>query len=60
MPSNQGLDTQQSSQRRVQAEEQGANRGTQGRQQRQVPYQAPNAAPAGFVQFGVETKGPTA
>lgn len=50
---------QEGSQRKGQGEEQGASNSNQISQQGQVSYQTQNTAPAGFIQFGVEPKGPT-
>ena len=55
---HQAMYRQQGSQRRVQAEEQGASSSTENLHQGHVSYQPQNTAPAGFVQFGVEPKGP--
>ena len=55
--SDPALETQQGFPRRDQAGEQGASSSMQNPSRGQVPYQAQNTAPAGFVQFGVEPKG---
>ena len=55
---HQAMYRQQGSQRRGQAEEQGASSSTQNLHQGRVSFQPQNTAPAGFVQFGVEPKGP--
>lgn len=49
---------QEGSQKRGQAEEQGASNSNQFLQQGQVSHQTQNTAPAGFIHFGVEPKGP--